>query len=238
MVNDTMQGRLIVISGPSCVGKSPLLKALRRFHSKTLEGLMPVVLYNSRQPRPGEEDGEDYHFRPRDEVQALSDKDNFEVLDVRGDMQAVDFGEMREQLAESGLIYEGNPFVGEKLLQNESLDEFKRLSIFISPLSQDEIEYLQSQEAVEMQELVSNVMRRKLLRRTRKQQGELSQPDLEEIERRCTSAWSEIQKASQFEHFIANHDGEDSENWNAFYYPLGDARKTVEAVASLLSSNS
>ncbi len=237
MTENKNKGRLVVISGPSCAGKSPLLKSLQRFHPEALEGLEPVVLYNSRQPRPGEEDGIDYHFRKRDEVKALSDKQGFEVLDVRGDTQAVDFNEMSDQLADSGLIYEGNPFVGECLLQNESLSDFQRLSIFISPLSRDEIEYLQSQEAVDMQKLVSDVMRRKLLRRTRKQKGELSKPDLDEIERRCTSAWSEIQKASQFEHFIANHDGEDSENWDAFYYPLGDARKTVEAVASILSGD-
>jgi hypothetical protein len=34
---------------------------------------------------------------------------------------------------------------------------------------------------------------------------------------------------------IPNHDGEDSENWDAFYYPIGDARKTLCAFAALLS---
>jgi len=33
---------------------------------------------------------------------------------------------------------------------------------------------------------------------------------------------------------IPNHDGEDSDNWEAFYYPLGDARKAVNAFAGLL----
>ena len=33
---------------------------------------------------------------------------------------------------------------------------------------------------------------------------------------------------------IPNHDGEDSDNWEAFYYPLGDARKAVKAFAGLL----
>lgn len=31
-----------------------------------------------------------------------------------------------------------------------------------------------------------------------------------------------------------NHDGEDSDNWEAFYYPIGDARKAVDAFAGLL----
>jgi len=33
---------------------------------------------------------------------------------------------------------------------------------------------------------------------------------------------------------IPNHDGEDSDNWEAFYYPLGDARKAVNVFAGLL----
>jgi guanylate kinase len=34
---------------------------------------------------------------------------------------------------------------------------------------------------------------------------------------------------------ILNHDGEDSENRDAFYYPIGDARKTLFAFAQLVS---
>ena len=33
---------------------------------------------------------------------------------------------------------------------------------------------------------------------------------------------------------IPNHDGEDSDDWEAFYYLIGDARKTLEAFAALL----
>ena len=33
---------------------------------------------------------------------------------------------------------------------------------------------------------------------------------------------------------IPNHDGEDSDHWEAFYYPIGDARKTLAAFAALL----
>ena len=33
---------------------------------------------------------------------------------------------------------------------------------------------------------------------------------------------------------IPNHDGEDSDHWDAFYYPIGDARKTLCAFACLL----
>jgi len=36
---------------------------------------------------------------------------------------------------------------------------------------------------------------------------------------------------------IPNHDGEDSDNWEAFYYLIGDARKALEAFAGLLNGS-
>ena len=105
----------------------------------------------------------------------------------------------------------------------------------MSPLSREEILSLLSQQSVCLPELVTDVMRRKLLRRTRRQKGELSLRDLENIETRASSAYSELQKAHKFQHVIPNHDGEDSENWNAFYYPLGDARRALAMFVALLT---
>jgi guanylate kinase len=75
-----------------------------------------------------------------------------------------------------------------------------------------------------------------LMRRTRKQKGELSLKDLENIEKRAGSAYRELQDAHHFQYVIPNHDGEDSENWDAFYYPLGDARKALLAFVALLKA--
>jgi hypothetical protein len=50
-------------------GKSPLAKAVGRFHPDLSANLQPIVLFNSRSPRPGERDGEDYHFRARDQIE-------------------------------------------------------------------------------------------------------------------------------------------------------------------------
>ena len=61
----TAPGRLVILSGPSCAGKSPLDKALGRFYPELRAALQPVTLYNDRAPRPGEVDGVDYHFRRR-----------------------------------------------------------------------------------------------------------------------------------------------------------------------------
>jgi guanylate kinase len=62
--------------------------------------LKKVVLYDSRAPRPGEVDGVDYHFRTREYIEQLRNKNNFLVTDVRGDLQALDMDYLRETIAE------------------------------------------------------------------------------------------------------------------------------------------
>lgn len=61
------RGRLIVLSGPSGVGKSSVVRVVRR----TLPELWFSVSVTTRVPRPGEVDGEDYHFVTADEFDRM-----------------------------------------------------------------------------------------------------------------------------------------------------------------------
>ena len=227
--------RLVILSGPSCVGKSPLDKALAKFHPELRRALRKLVLYNSRAPRPGELDGVDYHFRTRPQVEALRAQSRYAVLDVRGDLQALDVEELRAWLAESHALFEGNPFVGRTLQAHPRLAGIDRLSVFLSPLSKEEVIFLKAPERnASLPDLVADIMRRKLLRRARRQKLELSAKDLENIETRASSAYRELKEAWHFDYVIPNHDGEDSDNWEAFYYPIGDARKALNTFTALL----
>jgi len=227
------RGRLVILTGPSCVGKTPLVRALRRFCPDEAGGLVSLVLYNSRAPRPGEVDGIDYHFRPRDHIEALRGDPRFAILDVRGDLQALDVEDLSSRVRVGHALFEGNPLVG-RLLQALPLPGVNRLGIFVSPISREEIAILRADGRVSLPEIVCDLMRRKLLRRTRRMKGELSLADLQEVERRAASAYRELAEAFRFDHVVPNHDGEDSDNWEAFPYPLGDARRTLLAVEGLL----
>jgi guanylate kinase len=211
------------------------MRAVSRFHPQLASRLRKLVLFNSRAPRPGEVDGVDYHFRPRSHIEGLKASSRHAVLDVRGDLQAADVEELQALLGQSDVFFEGNPFVGRLLQTHPLLAGVQTLSIFLSPLSKEEIAYLGAPERnVSLEEFVTDVMRRKLLRRTRRQKGELSLRDLENIERRAASAHRELTEAWHFQHVIPNHDGEDSDNWEAFYYPIGDARRALDAVVALI----
>jgi len=57
------RGILLVVAGPSGVGKGTLIRGLRERHP----GIEWSVSCTTRRPRPGEVDGRDYHFVGREE---------------------------------------------------------------------------------------------------------------------------------------------------------------------------
>lgn len=76
--------RPVVLSGPSGAGKSTLLKKLM----KEYEGIFGFsVSHTTRNPRPGEENGKDYHFVTREAMQAGIDRGEFiENAEFSGNM--------------------------------------------------------------------------------------------------------------------------------------------------------
>jgi guanylate kinase len=60
-------GKLIVLTGPSGVGKGTLLRSLLQRHPK----LYLSVSATTRQPRPGEIDGQHYYFVSRDKFEQM-----------------------------------------------------------------------------------------------------------------------------------------------------------------------
>lgn len=83
------RGVLFVISAPSGAGKTTLLKRLLA----VIPNLEFSVSHTTRPPRPGEQDGVDYHFIDRDGFLALRDQEAFlEWAEVHGNF----YGTSRE----------------------------------------------------------------------------------------------------------------------------------------------
>ncbi|KAG9147324.1 hypothetical protein Leryth_020576 [Lithospermum erythrorhizon] len=87
---------IIVISGPSGVGKDAVIKKLR----ESRESLHFVVTATSRAMRPGEVDGKDYFFVSKDEFLGMID--NNELLEyalVYGEYKGIPKQQIREYMA-------------------------------------------------------------------------------------------------------------------------------------------
>jgi guanylate kinase len=87
---------LIVLSGPSGVGKTTLTQALVR---RGWQGHI-VVTATTRRPRPGEVDGIHYHFRTAQEFQhMIQEGELLEHAEVHGNWYGVPASPVRAQLA-------------------------------------------------------------------------------------------------------------------------------------------
>ena len=72
-MRETRKGMLLVISGPSGAGKGTLFKRLLAED----ETMTFSVSYATRDPRPGEVDGKDYHFVTNAEFDQMVEKNGF-----------------------------------------------------------------------------------------------------------------------------------------------------------------
>jgi guanylate kinase len=94
--------RVFVITGPSGVGKGTLIRGLM----ERLPKLELSVSATTRAPRPGEQDGVDYHFLSRQEFNRKVDGEEFvEHADYAGRS----YGTLRSEL--EGRVREGVPVV-------------------------------------------------------------------------------------------------------------------------------
>jgi guanylate kinase len=231
--------RLIILTGPSCVGKTPLIKAFHKIYPELATNLKKIVLYNSRSPRSSEKDGIDYYFRDRKEIEKLEDKKNFIVMEVRGDLQALDVAQLLQQLKSSDVYYEGNTYIAKILMQHELLKNMNKLSIFLSPFTKHEIEAFKTKLGEKgFENHLFKTMQGKLLRRAKNLGKELTEEELKNINQRAADAYHELQDIKIYNIIIANHDGEDSTNWSEPIKQNSDAYLATKEFAKVLKKDS
>lgn len=130
-------GKLVIISGPSGAGKSTVVRRLLEVCSLPLK---LSVSATTRSPRPGEIDGQHYHFLTRDEF--LQRQANGDFLESKEVFAAGDFyGTLRSETA-SGLR-EGKWVVLEIDVQGAQTvvqQQPRAITIFLHPGSMTELE--------------------------------------------------------------------------------------------------
>jgi len=93
------KGTLLVISGPSGVGKTTISRKLRE------AGIPKVMTATTRGPRPGEADGREYRFLPRPEFEAAIARGEFlEHAEIVGNLYGTPKAEIERQLSAGRLV--------------------------------------------------------------------------------------------------------------------------------------
>ncbi len=142
------KGKLIVLTGPSGVGKGTLLRQLMQRHPE----LYLSISVTTRQPRPGELHGRDYYFVTRPEFERMAaNQQLLEWAEFAGNC----YGTPR--LAVEKQIQQGNWVVLEIELEGarQIFQGFSdALGIFILPPSMRELEQRLRQRASESEEAI------------------------------------------------------------------------------------
>jgi guanylate kinase len=128
--------KLVIISGPSGVGKTTVMREVFRRDPVPLKASVSAT---TRAPRPGETDGKDYHFLTNDDFQLRRQRGEFlECCEVFG--KGHWYGTLWSEIAAG--FNDGKWVVLEIDVQGASvvMDRFAdAISIFIQPGSLDEL---------------------------------------------------------------------------------------------------
>jgi guanylate kinase len=165
--------RVIVITGPSGVGKGTLIRELR----ERMPGLVLAISATTRDPRPGERDGVDYHFLAPDEFDRRVTADEFvEHANYSGRRYGTLRAELERGIASGAAVILEIEVQGARQVR-EAMPE--AVAVFIAPPDEQ-------------------ALRTRLTRR-----GTDSEP---QIARRLETARGELAAQSEFKHVIVNHD--------------------------------
>jgi guanylate kinase len=169
------RGLLIILSSPSGAGKSTLTRRLRDWDPT----LSFSVSATTRAPRPGEEDGREYHFLSEDTFrQSVKDGGMLEHARVFGNFYGSPRAPVQAAIDAGRDVLFDIDWQGAQQIQNSALGPHT-LSIFILPPSITEL-------------------RRRLEGR--------GQDSAEVIAQRMAKSWDEISHWAEYDHVLINDD--------------------------------
>lgn len=167
---ELMAGNLYVVAAPSGAGKTTLVRLLLEREPVRLS-----ISWTTRGPRPGEENGREYHFTTVDEFQAMISRQEFlEWAEVHGNYYGTSKKWIADRLAEGSDVLLEIDWQGAQQVRAEFPEA---IGVFILPPSMEEL--------------------------TRRLTGRGTDA-AEVIERRLAAAQAEMRHVGEFDYVIVN----------------------------------
>ena len=152
-------GNLFILSAPSGAGKSSLIKALFNKHVQQDDKpttLQVSVSHTTRQPRPGEVNGEHYHFVDRSEFEALIEQGAFfEWAEVFGNYYGTSRVTIEQTLSKGIDVFLDIDWQGARQVKQQISDA---IGIFILPPSVDVLKQRLDSRGQDSDEVIASRM--------------------------------------------------------------------------------
>lgn len=151
----TARGILVVLSGPSGVGKTVVSEGLQE-----KSGYVRAITATTRPPRAGEEDGVDYLFLDRAQFEQRVEEGGFlEHAEVYGKLYGSPRDGIEQQLAQSRVVLLLIDVQGAEKLRQDGVDA---LQIFLEPPGLEELRRRIEMRGVESEETMDLRLRNAL----------------------------------------------------------------------------
>lgn len=227
--------RLVIISGPSGVGKGMIIDWMLKLffpefynekdrYRKDRENLCIIPIYKIEQGGGG---------NAGQSVYGKSKSKNTHPFECRGKKQEIDLDELDKAIENHQTIIIEAYYETFNFLKDRYDTSVDLASTFVSPLDAEEIREL-TEQGKKLEEYLSDLMLDSLARRAEREGKAFTQKLAKELEQRAEDSVNEIKFAHNYKQVIPNHCYESDSRWK-FPILIGEPRKVVSSLKDIVN---
>ena len=214
--------RLVIISGPSGVGKGPIVGWTKKLY---IPDLCQVKVRKTKTER---------HKGTEDDLSFEGDSGNYHSFDCRGTEQRIYLDELDSALEKYGAVLLETYYKALDFLKDKYANSVDFASTFVSPLDKREIAEL-IEQGKRLENYLPDLMLDSLIKRAERDGKAFTKTLVKELELRAEDSVNEMVFAYNYRNVIPNHCHESDSRWR-FPILIGEPRKVVSSLNDIVKT--